>query len=80
MREIISTLERSRGKIDLRSFELIVSAIDDLGYKYQPRRMRGKRWKVSEVLPPIIEGLEKADLDVEARDVRDALRRGGVRA
>lgn len=80
MREIISSLERNRSKIDLRNFGRIVSAFRELGYLYEPRRMRGTRWKIAEVLPQIVVGLEKDDNnDITPLDVRDALRRGGVR-
>ncbi|NJK33177.1 MAG: hypothetical protein HC927_12655 [Deltaproteobacteria bacterium] len=79
MNEIISALKRDKGRVRELEYSKIISAFKDLGYTGSPERWRKKVMPVKFVLPDKIEWFVKQNADVEPRQIREALGRGGVR-
>ncbi len=80
MNEIISALKRDKGQIRDLEYSKIIGALKELGYTGAPERWSGSRKrKVKEVLPEKIEWFVKQNVEVDPRQVREALGRGSVR-
>jgi hypothetical protein len=79
MNEIISALKRDKSRVRDLEYSKIIAAFKDLGYTGSPERWRRKVMPVKFVLPDKVECFIKANADVDPRQIREALGRGGIR-